>query len=688
MVNRFSRFAAYHPKQIIAVALILIIPSLIGIAKTKVNYDLLSYLPKELDSVKGEKILDEVFESAGSALLIVENMPSKDVLKIKNEILTVDGVKDIIWIDSFVDISVPHEILPDAVNRIFYSADGNSTLMMIRFEGQAASESTMIAVESIKSIMNNQCFLSGMSVLLSDTKEVVENEALQYVVAALIGAFAVLAFTLNSIILPIIIIVSLGISVLYNMGTNFFGEISYITQSIAAILQLGVTMDYSVFLSDRYSEELKTVGNKNEAMSNAITKTFFSLSGSALTTVLGFLAMCFMSFSIGADIGIVMSKGVVFGALSALLLLPSIILVFFNPQKNIKKKFFAPDLGKISVISVKHKKTVTVIFVLLIAVSYIIKNNVNVYYDLIKALPQEITSVTSLEKLRNEFEMSTSYFVIYRDSVDPLNSGKMSAEFENTDGVSSVLSLETVTGPAIPADIVPDAIIDLCLKDGYRLMMVNSEYASASAESALQMEKLTEILKKYDDGGFVTGEAALSKDLAQVTAKDFGITGFISVFAVFCVIAILFKSIRLPIIIVLSIELAVFINEALPYFTGEDVPFIAPTVIGCVQLGATVDYAILMTTRFLEELKNGKTKLRAIKSAFSLSGKSVIQSALVLFAATFSVYIICDVILVKSICLMLARGAIISAAVILLFLPALLYLFGESTKINRVKVND
>ncbi len=681
MVDRFSKFAANNSKLILIIAVLLVIPSVFGIASIKINYDILSYLPDDLDSVRGEEILDGVFGNAGSAFMIVENMPRKNTLLLKEKILSVNGVKNVVWIDSFSDISVPYDMLPDAVRSIFYSKDGKSTLMMIQFEGLGASESTMNAVDEIKRIMNKESFLSGMSVLMSDTKNIVEGEAPLYIAIAGFLAFAALVYTMNSFVLPLIIMISLVFSVVFNMGTNFFGEISYITQSIAAILQIGVTMDYSVFLSDRFKEELNFTADKNDAMANAISKTFFSVSGSALTTVFGFLAMCFMSFSLGADIGLVMAKGVLFGILTALLILPSLMLLFYNPVKEKKRKLFVPDLGKISGFSLRHNKTVVVLFVLLIIGSYIIKGNVDVYYDFVKALPQGMTSVVSLSKLKTDFGMSSTYFALFSDETESYNAAKMADEFGKVEGVSSVLSLNSVIGPSVPDEMIPDSVADICRKGGYELMMINSVYPSSSDESNIQTERLADILKSYDSKGMLTGEAALSKDLVGITAKDFNVTSIISIAAVFAVVALLFKSLVVPSVLILSIELAVFINEAIPFFTGGDVPFIAPTVIGCVQLGATVDYAILMTTRFKEELGKGKAKFKAIKDAASSSCKSIFQSALVLFCATFGVYCVCNVMLVKSICAMLARGAILSAAVIIVFLPVLLF-FAEPF-INR-----
>lgn len=685
MIKRFASFVSENAKFILIVALLLVIPSVFGIASAKINYNILSYLPEELDSVKGEVILDRVFGNAGSSFLIVENMKSKDVADLKNKIKSVNGVKNVVWIDDFADISVPYEIFPDAVKNIFYSSDGKSTLLLVQFSGLGASEETMNAIEDIKKITGGQAFISGMSVLMSDTKNVVESEAFIYISVAVAIAFIILSLTLGSVVLPLLIIISIGLAVVYNMGTNFIGEISYITQSIAAMLQIGVTMDYSVFLSDRYSEELKISNNKKEAMKNAICQTFFSVSGSAMTTVSGFVALCFMSLSLGSDIGFVMIKGVLFGILTSLVILPSLLMNFYNinPKRN---RNLIPNPGIISLFCLRHKRSFAVLFAVLLIGSYIIKNNVTVYYDFIKALPKNMTSVVSLEKLKSNFGMTSTYFALCSDKTESYDVVKMSDEISDVEGIVSVLSLNSVVGPSIPDDMIPDTISDICRKDGYELMMISSATESSTEKSNIQTEQIKSILKKYDTNAILTGEAALSKDLVDITQKDFRVTGIISIAAVFIVLIFLFKSAIIPAVIISAVELAVFINEGIPFFTGEDVPFIAPTFIGCIQLGATVDYAILMTSRFLEERKKGKSSLKAIEYAVAHSYRSILQSAFVLFGATFGVYCVCNVMLVKSICLMLARGALISAAVIIFFLPLLLFVSEPLIKNNKVKI--
>lgn len=675
MIEKMSKFIAYHPKTILVIATLLLIPSLLGYVGTKINYDILSYLPEDLDSVKGEVILDEVFGNSANAFIVVEDMEAKDVAKIKQNIEGVEGVKSVTWTDTIADISIPQSMLPDVLTDIFYSSDGTATMLMVQFENASASAETMSAIRQIKSIMNKQCFMSGMSAIMADTKDLTDKEAPIYIVIAVALALVALSFTMSSYVLPFVLLLALGYAVIYNMGTNIFlGSISYITQSIAAILQLGVTMDYSVFLMDRYEEELRRSDSKKDAMAKAISKTFVSLAGSSLTTVFGFLALCFMSFTLGLDIGVVMSKGVVLGVASVVVVLPAMLLMFDTPIHRFKHKPHVPSFNKLSDFSVKHRKVLAIVFVLLVIPSYIMKENVNMYYDFTKALPEDMASVTSLTKLKTEFNMATTHFVIVDEDVPAYQVAQMVTEFENVEGVSNVIALNSFLGAAISESVIPDEIKDICQKGGYRLMMINSVYGSATDEGNAQIDTLLGILGKYDPHGYITGEGALSKDLIAVTSRDFVITGIISIAAIFILIAICFKSISVPVILVASIELAILINEACSLITGAEVSFIAPTIISCVQLGATVDYAILMTSRYKEELNNGKDKIEAIRDAARASSRSIFQSALVFFCATFGVYLICNVNIVKGICAMLARGAVISAIIIMVFMPALLCL--------------
>ena len=676
MINKIARFIAYHPKTILLVASLLLIPSILGFIGTRINYDIMSYLPKDLDSVKGEVILDDVFGNAANAFIVIEDMDAKGVTAVKEDIAAVDGVKSVTWVDSFLDTSIPQSMLPDVVTQIFYSADGTKTLLMVQFDEDGASERTMAAIKEIKHVMNSQCFMSGMSAIMTDTKDLVDQEAPIYIVIAVALALIALSFTMSSWILPSVLLVSLGYAVIYNMGTNiFFGSISYITGSIAAILQLGVTMDYSVFLMDRFEEELKNTDDRREAMARAISGTFVSLAGSSMTTVFGFLALCFMSFTLGLDIGIVMSKGVILGVLSVVIVLPVMILLLDKPIHRFHHKPLVPSFRRLAAFSVKHKTVLAAIFLLLIVPSFLAKENVNMYYDFTKMLPPQMNSVTSLTKLKSDFNMATTHFVIVDENIPAYQVSKMVDEFEQTDGVSNVISLNTFVGAAISESLLPDSVKEICQKGGYRLMMVNSVYATASDAGNAQIDTLLEILHRYDPNGYLTGEGALCKDLVNVTARDFKVTSIISIAAIFILIAICFKSLTLPLILVASIELAIFINQAISFLLGAEIPFIAPTIIGCVQLGATVDYAILMTSRFKEEMQTTLDKKAAMQKAAAAASRSVFQSALVFFCATFGVYVACNISIVKCICSMLSRGAVISALIIMIFLPALLVSF-------------
>ena len=674
MINRISYFIARHPKTILIVASLLLIPSAFGYFSTFVNYDIMSYLPDEIESVQGEGILDTEFGCAANAFLVVENMKSKDVVKLKDEIATVEGVSEVTWADDILDITIPVSMLPDALTDVFYSTDGKSTLIMIQFSEGSASTTTMKAIREIKAKLNSQCFLSGMSAIIEDTKELADAEAPKYIAIAVVLALIALSFTMESTVLPFVLLTALGYAVIYNMGTNFFmpGGISYITQSIAAILQLGVTMDYSVFLMDRFNEESVSNPDRKEAMAKAISSTFVSLAGSSLTTVFGFLALCFMSLTLGFDIGIVMAKGVLFGVVTVVTVLPSLLLLFHKPVYRFRHKRIIPDFSGLNSFILKHRKAITVIFALLIIPSFAAKSFVPLDYCIANALPDSLDSVSSLIKLKKDFNMATTHFVIIDDNVPSGKVSKMIDEFEKVDGISNVISLNSFVGPAISENALPDEIKDICFKNGRQLMMINSVFEASSDEQNRQIDELLSILKKYDPNGYLTGEGAMSKDLISVTDRDFRITSIISIAAIFILIAICFKSVSIPILLVLSIELAIFINEAFALITGANVSFIAPTVISCVQLGATVDYAILLTTRFREELSSGKDKIRAMKDAADAADKSIFQSAAVFFCATFGVFVACNIEIVSSLCAMLARGALVSGFIIIFFLPAVL----------------
>lgn len=671
-MKKIALWEAKHPKTVLLFALLLLIPALIGFACTGVNYDILSYLPDELESMQGEQVLDETFNTAGISIVITEDMQPKYTLALKNEILKVEGVSSVIWVDTLADIGIPADALPDVLKNIFYSADGTKTMMLVRYDPAGGEGSDLKAIAQIKTLLGENAFMSGLSVIVDDTREICDSQAPLYIAVAVALALAVMALMMESWFQPLIVLLSLGIAVLYNMGTNFFlGEISFITQCVAAVLQLGVTMDYSIFLIDRYSEEKEHYPTREEAMAAAVTKSFAALSGSSLTTVFGFLALCFMHLKLGFDIGFVMAKGVLFGILTVVFVLPSIVLIFEKQILKYRHRSFIPDLTKVNVFTLKHKKTFALIFLLLLAPSYLIQKDIDLYYSMNKALPGYLTSMQGFEKLKNDFDMACTQFVIVDDSIPAAKLMEMEKKLENMDGVSSLLAYNSIVGPAIPDDILPDEIMQLCKQDGLQLFLVNSKFDPATPELTAQLQQMEQIVKSYDPNAYITGEGAIEQGLIDTTDRDFAVTAALSVAAIFILIAIVFKSVTLPIILVLSIELAIWLNLSLSVIMGKEASFVDPTVINCIQLGATVDYAILLTTRFREELRFAP-KQEAMLKAVKMAQQSIFQSAAVFFAATFGVYVVCDIYIVRGMCALLARGAIISEIVIVLFLAPLL----------------
>ena len=671
-MKKIALWEAKHPKTVLLFALLLLIPALIGFACTGVNYDILSYLPDELESMQGEQVLDETFNTAGISIVITEDMQPKYTLALKNEILKVEGVSSVIWVDTLADIGIPADTLPDVLKNIFYSADGTKTMMLVRYDPAGGEGSDLKAIAQIKTLLGENAFMSGLSVIVDDTREICDSQAPLYIAVAVALALAVMALMMESWFQPLIVLLSLGIAVLYNMGTNFFlGEISFITQCVAAVLQLGVTMDYSIFLIDRYSEEKEHYSSREEAMAAAVTKSFAALSGSSLTTVFGFLALCFMHLKLGFDIGFVMAKGVLFGIITVVFVLPSIVLIFEKQILKYRHRSFIPDLTKVNVFTLKHKKAFALIFLLLLTPSYLIQKDIDLYYSMNKALPGYLTSMQGFEKLKNDFDMACTQFVIVDDSIPAAKLMEMEKKLENMDGVSSLLAYNSIVGPAIPDDILPDEIMQLCKQDGLQLFLVNSKFDPATPELTAQLQQMEQIVKSYDPNAYITGEGAIEQGLIDTTDRDFAVTAALSVAAIFILIAIVFKSVTLPIILVLSIELAIWLNLSLSVIMGKEASFVDPTVINCIQLGATVDYAILLTTRFREELRFAP-KQEAMLKAVKMAQQSIFQSAAVFFAATFGVYVVCDIYIVRGMCALLARGAIISEIVIVLFLAPLL----------------
>lgn len=660
---------------ILIISLALMIPSVFGMLNTRINYDMLNYLPDDMDTVIGQDTLKEDFGKGAFSFIIVEDMPAKDVAALKEKIEAVDHVDTVLWYDSLADLSVPMELLPDKLYDAFNQ--GNATMMAVFFDSATSEDVTMDAIRDIRDIAGKQCFVSGMSALVTDLKDLCEQEEPIYVALAVACACAAMMLLLDGWLVPFVFLASIGMCIVFNLGSNyFFGEISYITKALSAVLQLAVTMDYSIFLWHSYNEQLQQNTDHNEAMAVAIHETFASVIGSSITTIAGFIALCFMSFTLGRDLGIVMAKGVLLGVIGCVTILPSMILLLDKPLQKTRHKSLIPDMGGFAKGVCKHFPVFLVIFALLIAPAYYgyDKTNDEVYYDMGQCLPEDIDYVIANSKLAEDFDISSTHMLLVDASLPTRDVRDMIDEMEQVDGVKYVLSLESVVGPLVPEDILPDSVRSL-LNDGqWELMLINSEYKVASDAVSDQLDSLNAILKKYDDTGMLIGEAPCMKDMIDTTDHDFQVVNAVSIIAIFVIIALVKKSISLPFVLIAVIELAVFINLGLPHYFGQSLPFIAPICISTIQLGATVDYAILMTTRYKSERLNGNERKAAVYTALRTSAPSVIVSGLGLFAATFGVAVYSNIDIVGSMCMLMARGAIISVVLVLLVLPALLIL--------------
>ena len=582
-----------------------------------------------------------------------------------------DGVTTTLGLTDVLDESIPKDILPDEIKNQLYNED--STMFVIKFDGAPGSDSTINGISKVKKILNKQCFLSGMSAIMEDTKELAEHEAPFYVLIAVALSIVVLLISMESTVVPIIFLVSIGIGIVYNLGTNLFlGEISYITKALAAVLQLGVTMDYSIFLMHRYDEERGKWSTKEEAMTQAIKATMTSISGSSLTTIAGFLALCTMDLALGKDIGLVMAKGVVIGVICAITILPAFVLVFDKAIHKFKHKTIIPEFKKVSTLVTKHYKAFIVAFLVIMLPAFFGQANAKVYYNLDETLKPDMSSIVALNKMKDNFNMTSTHFIIVKDDIKSYQMKEMTDRIENLEGVTTVLSYDKFIGPNIPEDFVPRDIKEIFKQGGYNLLLVNSEYKSASDELNNQILEMTDIVKSYDEDAMVTGEGALTKDLTTIADQDFKNVSVASIVAIFVIILIVFKSVSIPVLLVSAIEFAIFINMGIPHYTGTVIPFVASIVIGTIQLGATVDYAILLTSRFREEIRNGYEKKEAMRIAVQESAKSIVTSGLTFFGATGGVALVSDMALIKSLCFLMARGAIISMMVIIFVLPALL----------------
>lgn len=673
-MNKLSHLIVKLRYVILIVAIALLVPSAIGYFNTRVNYDILTYLPKDIETMKGQDILLDQFGTGSFVLYVAEGMEEKDVANLKSKIENVDHVADVIWYDSVMDLSVPMEMLPTEVYDAFNSDD--ATMMFVVFDEGTSSDGTMQAIEDIRKISDKQCFMSGMSAIVTDTKNMAEKETPIYVGIAVLLAVIVLSLTMDSYLIPLFFLLSIGMAIVYNMGTNVFkGEISFITQSLSAVLQLGVTLDYSIFLWHSYQEELERNDDKKDAMANAISATFTSVLGSSITTVAGFIALMFMSFTLGLDLGTVMAKGVIFGVIGCVTILPSMILVFDNLIEKTKHKPLMPEFNRIPKFVAKHYLAFLAIFLVLLYPAIYGNNHTSVYYDLTQTLPDSLESVQGANEVDEKFEMNSAYMLLVDKNLDSASMNQMIKELKNTDGILSVLGTDSILGPALPREFIPEDALDKLESDEWKMVLLTTDYKIASDEINAQINQVDKIVKSYDPKAMVVGEAPCTKDLINITNHDFNVVNTVSIGLVFLIIAFVLKSVSLPFILVAVIEFAIFVNMGLPFYTKTTIPFISSVVIGTIQLGATVDYAILMTTRYLNERKNGHDKKEATLIALSTSMKSVIVSALSFFAATFGVGLISSIDMIGSLCNLMARGAIISMFTVLLVLPAMYMLF-------------
>ena len=673
---KFGEKIVKHKVLILIIGLCLLIPSAIGYLNTRVNYDILSYLPSDLSTMVGQDILKEDFGKGGFSFVIVEGMPDKDVKKVAEKLENVDGVAEVLSYASKVDLSIPKEILPEQLFDKFNS--GDSTLMIVFFEDTTSADKTMDAIDEMRAITSKQCYISGMSAITTDMKHLSDSETLLYAVVAVILTSIVLAVAMDSFLIPAFFMASIGIAIVWNMGTNFFlGEISFLTKALSLVLQLGVTMDYSIFLWHSYKEMQGTYSDKNEAMAHAISVTVSSVVSSSFTTVAGFLAMCFMSFTLGLDLGIVMAKGVVFGVVACVTVLPAMILIFDKAIEKTSHKEFLPDFEKLPAFITKHFALFLTLGIVLLFPAFYGYENYDMYYNLDSTLPATLDSVIANQKLSEKYGMNSTHMLLMDSSLDAKTVNNMMNEMKKVDGVQFTLAFNSIVGTAIPDEIIPEKMKESLVSGDYQLMMIGSDYKVASDAVNNQVDKLNAIIQKYDENALLIGEAPATKDLITITAHDFKVVSILSIAVIFFIIAFTFRSVTLPVILVAVIELAIMINLGLAYYIGESLPFVASVVIGTIQLGATVDYAILMTTRYRAERYSGKEKMEAVKIALATSMKSVIVSAMGFFAATIGVALVSTIGMISSLCVLLARGALISMVVVLTVLPSMFVLLDK-----------
>ena len=675
---QFAKKLVHHRKFIVFLAFILLIPSTIGIVKTRINYDILSYLPDSLETVKGQDIMVDQFGAGAYSMIIVEDMNLHDVQKLKQKLEKVNHVDKIIWYDDIADLSVPKEMLPEKVRKVFFNK--NATMMIAMFKETTSSDNTMEAVTQMRKIVGKQCFISGMSGVVTDIKNLVMQEIPIYVTIAAVLSLIVLFATMESFAVAFLFLLSIGMAILYNLGTNIFlSDVSYLTMALTAILQLGVTMDYSIFLLHSYeSNKIRFEGDKERAMAHAISQTFSSVIGSSVTTVAGFIALCFMTFALGRDLGIVMAKGVIIGVIVCITLLPSLILFFDKWIDKTTHRAIFPNFHKSSAFITRHRVIPLLIFAILFVPAFYGNNHVKVYYNLDQGLPQDLDSAIANKKLEEKFNMNNMHILLLKNGLSSKEKNDMKNEIEKIDGVKWVLGMNSIVGANVPDDMIPNKYKDMLKSDNWELQFICSDYKTATDQVNAQIASINDIVKKYSKDSMVIGEAPLTKDLQDVTDVDLATVNYLSIGAIFLIILLTFKSISLPVILVSVIEFAIFLNMSFPYYSGIELPFVASIVIGTIQLGATVDYAILMTTRYHKErVVNQKTKKEAVEIAHKTSMKSIIISGLSFFAVTFGVSAYSSIDMINAICTLLSRGAVISTISVILILPAMLYLFDK-----------
>ena len=683
-MEKFGRKVVQIRIPILLISLALLIPSFLGYVGTRVNYDILSYLPKDIETMVGQDILVEEFGTGAFSMFIVEGMEAKEVVRLKEEIEQIEHVEKVVWYDTVMDISIPMEMMPEEIYRAFNS--GDATMMAIIFDETTSADGTMEAIEYIRRVAGRSCFLSGMSAVVTDTKNLSEKEAPIYVCIAVLLSCLVLSLTMDSFLIPFLFLLSIGMAILYNLGSNIFlGEISYITKALSAVLQLGVTMDYSIFLWHSYQEKIPEAADNKEAMAKAIGETITSVVSSSLTTVAGFIALCFMSFTLGMDLGVVMAKGVVFGVATCVTILPSMILVFDKALEKTKHKALLPDLKGIGEFVTRHYRVFILLFAAMLFPAIFGYRNTKVYYNLDETLPKDLASIIANDKLNEKFDMNATHMLLLSADLPEREVKSMTEELKAVDGVNWVLGLNAVKGDMIPEEMVPDSLKGALESDNWQLLLIGSQYKVASEEVNDQCSRISAVCKSYDSRGMLVGEAPCTKDLIEITDQDFKTVSVVSIGVIFVIIFLVFKSAALPVILVSVIEMAIFVNMGIPYYTGTQIPFIASVVIGTIQLGATVDYAILMTTRYRKERYGGVSRKEAVAIACQSSVKSIVVSALSFFAATFGVGLYSNIDMISSLCTLMARGALVSMVSVIFILPSMFMVFDRIIIRNNVQ---